>query len=71
MFKKGFATRTQWTMGDNASTTWGTTATNIGTHTNPSQVVAAGDRKGGPFQMTGLRVTNKGAQVGDASAYNF
>ncbi len=65
VFKKGFATRTQWKMGDysNPAAQYGTTASNIGSRTDPSKVPAAGDRVSGPFKLTGLTATSKGSNV--------
>lgn len=65
VFKKGFATRTQWKMGDysNPAAMYGTTAANIGANTDPSRVPAAGDRVSGPFKLTGLTAQSKGSNV--------
>ena len=65
MFKKGYATRTQWKLGDNSnpSAAYGTTASSIGARTDPSQMPAAGDRVSGPFKLTGLTAQSKGSNV--------
>ena len=73
VFKKGFATRTQWKMGDNSNpeAAYSTTATLIGSQTQPSQIPAAGDRGSGPFKLTGLTAQSKGSNIGDTKAFNF
>ena len=65
VFKKGFATRTQWKMGDSSNPTaqYATTAASIGSKTDPSQMPAAGDRVSGPFKLTGLTAQSKGSNV--------
>jgi hypothetical protein len=65
VFKKGYATRTQWKLGDNSnpSAAYGTTASSIGARTDPSQMPAAGDRVSGPFKLTGLTAQSKGSNV--------
>ena len=65
VFKKGFATRTQWKMGDssNPAAQYATTSATIGSKTDPSQMVAAGDRVSGPFKLTGLTAQSKGSNV--------
>jgi hypothetical protein len=48
------------------------TSANIGSHVSASnERPAAGDQRGGPFHMTGLRGTNAGTKTGDEQAYNF
>lgn len=66
VFRKGYATRTQWKLGDNSNpaAAYGTTSSTIGARTDPSEMPAAGDRVSGPFKLTGLSAQNKGSNVG-------
>jgi len=73
VFRKGYATRTQWKLGDNSNpaAAYGTTSSTIGARTDPSEMPAAGDRVSGPFKLTGLSAQNKGSNLGDTKTYNF